>query len=237
MLSWLLTFFISEPILLSSTTETKTEKAPHRPQIYQPPNRKVRQQTRTSGGSRGNCPTNIDDRITLLVPGDHIPLTTLPYPTFIWYQEQQISLPVKFTIIESGEPKPLFTKELEKKHSGLVSLTLPQDVPSLEIGKNYRWSVSIICNRLHPSMNPYAEASIEKIALPSFLSSSLTLTSPNLSNCNEYAQAGIWYDALSCGIKQSNFNEDFSTINYLNNLLNQVDLGYTISYIKTLLSY
>ena len=190
-------------------------------QIYQPTNRKTRRQARKSGGSRGSCPQKIKSGITLLVPEDHIPLTSSAYPTFAWYQEQKSSLPVKFTLLEPGH-KPIYSQELTITRSGLIILSLPKTVSALEMGKKYRWSVSIICNPQHPSQNPYAEAWIERSSVSQLKTELLQESSCGFS----YAQLGIWYDAIACELKR--VNSEIADLNYLDILLQEVDLGYIL---------
>ena len=190
-------------------------------QIYQPTNRKTRRQARKSGGSRGSCPQKTKSGITLLVPEDHIPLTSSAYPTFAWYQEQKSSLPVKFTLLEPGH-KPIYSQELTITRSGLIILSLPKTVSALEMGKKYRWSVSIICNPQHPSQNPYAEAWIERTSVPWIKTEKLQENSCGLT----YAQLGIWYDAIACELKR--VNSEIANLNYLDILLQEVDLQYIL---------
>lgn len=193
---WLTTAMTSKvvssvPTILAQTVSTSSH------QVYQPTNRKVSKNARKSGGSRGSCPQKIQSSITLLVPEDHLPATTSAYPTFSWYQGQKSSLPIKFTLLEPGH-KPLYSVELPPTQSDITTLTWPKHLPPLEVGKKYRWSVSILCSSKHPSRNPYAEAWVERISLPA-----AKLTRPNGSSCNlAYAQAGIWYNALSCNLSQ-----------------------------------
>ena len=226
MFGLLLNTTINAADLFTPTILAQIVNLPSREQIYQPVNRKTSRHARKSGGSRGSCPQKIKSGITLLVPEDHIPLTTSAYPTFAWYQEQQLSLPVKFTLLEPGQSQHLYSQELSLNKSGLMSLTIPENFPPLEIGKKYRWSVAIICNRQHPSQNPYAEAWVERISWQSTKLASWPIEKEEFCQGYAYARAGIWYDAVACGLNQS--TKEHSNLNYLSILLKQVDLEYII---------
>ncbi|MGK7948573.1 MAG: DUF928 domain-containing protein [Xenococcaceae cyanobacterium] len=179
------------------------------------PPTKPRTQTRKSGGTRGRC-IDSDNRLVLIVPENKeslsaVPKTTLSHPTFFWHIAQKSSLPVKFTLVEPG--RTIYTKELNLDKSGLVAVTLPKTVPPLEIGKEYRWTVSVICSRQNPSQNPYTQAWVKRVSL-----SSMVETEEKLG-CDTYEKAEIWYDALACHLESN------STINTAR-LFQQIDLGY-----------
>lgn len=179
------------------------------------PPTKPRTQTRKSGGTRGRC-IDSDNRIVLIVPENQkslspVPRTTLSHPTFFWHIAQKTPLPVKFTLVEPG--RTIYTKELNLDKSGLVGLTLPETVPPLEIGKEYRWTVSVICSRQNPSQNPYTQTWVKRVSL-----SSMVETEEKLG-CHTYEKAEIWYDALACHLESN------STTNTAR-LFKQIDLGY-----------
>ena len=172
--------------------------------VYHPPKGKVRHQVRKAGGSRG-CPLPLDNTVTLLVPQDHTATTASSHPVFFWYLSRQLDFPLRFTLLEPGE-EPILTKELTPK-PGIVALKLPESSAALEIGKTYRWTVTIVCNFKRPSKNLFAQAWIERVDLPELIPKSENM--PNISSCSiEYATAGIWYDALACNYSRPNGNKD-----------------------------
>lgn len=182
------------------------------------PPTKRRSQTRKSGGTRGEC-SNQSNNITLIVPETQgslsdVPQTTLSHPTFVWYIAQKSAVPIKFTLVEPG--KTIYTEELNLKKSGLVALTLPETVPPLEVGKDYRWTVSAICSRQNPSQNPYTQAWVERVSL-----SSLSEVEKNLG-CDTYEKAEIWYDTLACYLESSSKTNT-------ERLFEQIDLGYLLN--------
>lgn len=209
---------------LSETSET-----------YRPPKGKVREQTRKAGGSRG-CKLPLNGTITLLVPQDHTATTISAHPTFFWYLSQKLSLPLRFTLLEPGK-KPILTKEIEPK-PGIVALKLPQDTAPLEVGKTYRWTVTVVCNPSKPSRNLFAQAWIERVSLPT--EAQLSNNTKDTSSCSlSYARAGIWYDALSCSYttlvkNQNNHNNSWQQFQ---SLLKEIDLAYLAQQIPALSLY
>lgn len=192
-------------------------------QTYRPPKGKVREQVRKAGGSRG-CNLPLNDAVTLLVPQDHTATTISAHPTFFWHLSQKLFLPLRFTILEPGK-KPILTKEL-KPEPGIVALELPQNSAPLEVGKTYRWTVTVVCNPHKPSRNLFAQAWIKRVPSKNLFSNSTKNTT--LPCSLNYASAGIWYDALSCNylslIEKTN-NMDSSWLQF-QTLLKEINLEY-----------
>ncbi len=204
---------------LADKKEIQAQEETSRQTVYQPPknedenkneqnkkeaedeneNEILRAVQRTPGGSRGGkCNSLPPQVVTLIVPEDHVPLTVSSHPTFWFHLSQEVSLPIRFTLLEPRH-KPIYTLEFSPNKSGLIALTLPETVPPLAIGREYRWSASIICNRQKPSQNLYAQAWIKRVASPPLKAEG------RKELCNlAYAQSGIWYDALACDLSRSN---------------------------------
>ena len=181
---------------------------------YKPRPGRKRTQARKPGGARGNsCNTRSQATLALLVPEDHIPLTTESHPTFLWYVNTTSSVPIRLTIYEPGQTSPIYVQNWSQSPPGIVAFKLPATANPLKIGKQYRWTVSVICNPQRPSENIYAKAWIERVEKPTSISNNCkqrtadSVDSSTLgcrSSClNSYAESGIWYDALSCEKKLS----------------------------------
>lgn len=165
---------------------------------YKPQAGRRRTQSRKPGGYRGEeCGANLDNALTLIVPMNHIPLTTSSHPAFWWYVNSH-GYPIRFTIYEPGQPTPLYTRDLLIDEPRIISLELPKQSLPLEVGKQYRWTVAIICNEKRPSENIYAKAWVERVEHNQ-------LKGLELECLNNYAKAGIWYDALACHSFTDNF--------------------------------
>ena len=196
-------FSIYQLNIEAAETESQSVKT------YKPKPGRKRTQARKPGGYRGDsCNLQSQDPVTLLVPQDHVPLTTLEHPTFFW-NVSTVSHPIRFTLYEPGQPEPVYVQNIAPTTPGIVALKLPLSTNALKIGVQYRWTVSVICNQFRPASNIYAKAWIERIASPVSLE--------DRASCRSYyALSGIWYDALSCQTKST---KEFWS------LLNQIQLS------------
>ena len=177
-------------------------KIDDRAKEYQPRPGRKRTQVRQPGGYRGNtCQSQFKAPVTLLVPQDHVPLTTSSHPTLFWSIKTNSPTPIRLTIIEPGEPSPIYVRNWPQSKSGVYAIKLPATANPLQVGKQYRWTVTIICNREKPSDNIYAKAWVERVKKPNIISN-------NRSCLESYAELGIWYDALSCPRPQK-YSEEF----------------------------
>lgn len=191
---------------------------------YRPPKGKVREQARKAGGSRG-CNMPLSDAITLIVPQDHIATTISARPTFFWHLSQKLSIPLRFTLLEPGK-KPILTKEL-KPEPGIVALKLPLNSAPLEVGKTYRWTVTVVCNPNKPSRNLFVTTWIERVSVPTEVQ--LSNNTKAIFNCSfSYAKAGIWYDALACNYDKlvQNQNTLDNSWQQFQTLLEEIDLAH-----------
>lgn len=175
---------------------------------YAPPSSTKRKSRTQGAGSRG-CDAfdglRSDHRaanpeLQLLAPNNHIPTTVSTHPTFYWYISAT-SLPVRFTLVEPGVIKPVADRRFRVTRPGVVGVKLPSDVPGLVAGKQYRWTVAIVCDEERPSANTYAYGWISRVVATPELKSKLAKVSSNSQNRSlVYAHSGIWYDALSSSI-------------------------------------
>lgn len=198
---------------------------------YVPPPRRIsRTQRRDGSGSRG-CRNSkaIATSLTLLVPSDHVPTTVSSHPTFLWYVSDVVAAPVRFTLVEQQSLKPVFTKQLKIQKAGIMQLQIPSSAPALVEGKQYRWTVALVCNKKRPSENKNAYAWIERAPLEGKLPQILAGATSRQERALILAQAGIWYDAVSTLYETSQRNSDkrlaFSASNSFSQLLEQVGLS------------
>jgi hypothetical protein len=78
----------------------------------------------------------------------------------------------------------------------VIGVKLPASAPALEVGKNYKWSLVMVCGgELEPD-SPGVEGWVRRVAPTPTLKSQKQLE-VSLESASELAKAGIWYDALS----------------------------------------
>ena len=197
---------------------------------YTPPSTGRQDEESVSSGSRGCDKVNAAKSFHLIVPKDHVGKTTKSHPTFLWYISSKTDVPMQLILQEPEAYKLIFKTRLQPARAGIVALELPSSIPGLEYGKQYNWTVSLICSERHPSRNSYASANIERIKIDSF--SSLKTLPPKLADSSLgtsiYAGLGVWYDAIASACTRTEnemclISQDFTS------LLAQVGLGNIVT--------
>lgn len=198
-------------------------------QGYVPPPRIDQTQPRDGSGARGCANSKaIAASLNLLVPKDHIATTISERPTFLWYLSDKISAPITFTLVDQQSVEPIWEQRMKVEKPGIIQLQIPPSVPALVEGKEYRWTVTLICNEMRPSENTYASAGIERVPVTKELAQKLARASNPQERALILAQSGIWYDAASTlyeiSQQKSNKRLALSAINNFSELLKQIGL-------------
>ena len=195
---------------------------------YTPPGT-LKRAIRTGGtGSRGCAQLG---RVTVmpLVPSNHIGQTQSSRPTFLAYVSGAQS--VEFALTEPKVEKPLLVQTVTPDANGIVRVQLPETAPELAIGKDYRWSIAVVCNPNRRSNDVYAQSWIQRTAVTPELEKNLTATPSGLERARLYANAGFWYDAIATltHALQTNPNQPEAQADFADLLrqANLSDLGIT----------
>lgn len=164
------------------------------PITYVPPDRGSPRQTQGTG-SRGceDLDTIVD--VSLIAPSDHTGLTVSERPVFYWHLRDAVSVPLEFTLVEDGNPEPIYVKRFETSSAGMTSVSLPE-ARVLEVGKTYRWTVSVVCNPQRRSSDVFVQSWIERVEPSADLQTALAEATTAREIAQVYAQAGLWYDAI-----------------------------------------
>lgn len=161
---------------------------------YKPP--RVGHAWRTIGGATRGSET-CRPVIAVIAPHDHSGLTTREQPTLYWYLSDTCPSSVDFTLMEAEGIAPLVEVSLTSpRNAGLQPLDLAPYGVHLEVGKPYKWSIAFVPDREHRSKDIVAEGGIVRIEPTGDLSSQLA-GAPEEDMPLIYAEAGLWYDALS----------------------------------------
>ena len=172
-----------------------------------PPQRKEGKPPQRDGsGSRTSCISSNLPQI-LIAPESHLGLTTLSHPTFSVYFAENPKLPVSVSIEIPREEKDLWFAEIEVKQAGIATFTIPSHLPGLEIGKEYRWTVALICDRKKRIRDIYAEAPIERVQMSQELKQKLTSAKNSQAKAQILADEGLFYDTMNEINKVSTTNE------------------------------
>lgn len=154
----------------------------------------------TRGCSGGNMP------LTVLASRNYLGRTISRHPTFAWFVPgDSASKPIEFTIYElvpGGKPKEVRKKPLQSSPGVMKLSPFSENEPGLQPGKEYLWQVVIHCDPDNPSGDLVSEASLEVVGMPTpTIQSELNKATTSGEKANIYAQAGLWYDALSEALK------------------------------------
>ena len=123
-------------------------------------------------------------------------LTIASHPTVLAYLPKTSAQKVLFSWqTENNQDHYQIILSLDNE-AGIISLTLPEDAPPLEVGKNYQWALAIMCDgQLHPD-SPIIQGQIRRVALESTIRDRLETANP-LETATIYGEAGIWYETIA----------------------------------------
>lgn len=183
--------------------------APAQADSFTAPDRGYPDDGMTQGGGtrspRTVCVEPDELALTPLVPHSSMALTQAAYPRFFWYTPKTQARWAEFrlfSVVEEGnqlwDDTLIYQTEFKiAGDAGIASLQLPAslNLPPLEVGQPYRWSVSLLCDPNDPIHNITAQSWIERTALAS--EQSQTLGTLDLGDrAALFAREGLWFDTL-----------------------------------------
>ena len=144
----------------------------------------------TSGGTR----TNEQLPLRALLPTTRYGRTVAARPTFFVYIPPTAAKEVFFSLQDERRNHVYQTVLKISGKGGIVSFTLPQDAPELEIDKNYVWFFAPIQpgGILQPDNNG-ANGWIRRVESQT----AQNATGTPLERATAYAKDGIWYDTVA----------------------------------------
>ncbi len=149
---------------------------------------------RLTGGSRGTGVNSV--ALDVLAPED-VGLTTQEQPSLFWYQSKPANAKFELTLLQEDKLEPLLQVSEERAlQAGIHRLRLSEHKAKLAVGVEYQWVVALITDPDNRSSDLVASGIIKRIEPAAELKSQLASASPR-SLAGVYAEAGIWYDALS----------------------------------------
>ena len=131
-----------------------------------------------------------------MLPVSDQALTVASHPTVLASLPQTSAQQVLFSWRDENNNDHYQTIVPLKNQGGIISLTLAEDAPPLEVGKNYQWALAIMCDgKLHPD-TPTIQGQIRRVALESSIRDRLK-TANLLETAVIYGEAGIWYETVA----------------------------------------
>lgn len=167
--------------------------------IFIPPNNGA-PNSRVAGGTRGCAISSLADakKFTALIPDKSPVLTAEAYPDILYYIPQVApGKNLEFALVDEQE-QDLYATKFTPGKAGITKLRLStfKGMPALQIGKKYRWYLSIICQPEDVSANIIVDGDIQRIEVDPLLKKELSQSS-SLDRVALYAVNGIWYDAIA----------------------------------------
>ncbi|MDF5722478.1 MAG: DUF928 domain-containing protein [Rhizonema sp. PD37] len=194
-IGYILTLF-----LLVSTTTFAAYKPPTNPSRPKSPTGS--NSTRTNG-----CIGTAQTTLTALTPLSHFGQTVSSQPTFVWFVPDTEPHEMEFSLHEygvSGKGKLIKKIQLQSS-SGIMKLSLSKEKISLSTGQKYLWQIALLCNKNNPSEDLLAKAVVEVVPKPPRLADALSRTKEIVKQADIYAEAGLWYDALSLALQEPQY--------------------------------
>jgi hypothetical protein len=139
-----------------------------------------------------------DLSITPLIPEIKIGLTLAESPTFFAYFSQT-SAQIEFILQTEDGENVVYETAFKLEKPGIVGVTIPAsagDKKSLEVGKRYQWSFSVVCNPKDRSGDSFVKGWVQRIEAPPTLKSDLANPDP-MARLTAYATNGIWYETVA----------------------------------------
>ena len=188
--------------------------------IEAPPPRRVR-------SVRGGCASSSPLNLTALVPKNKIGRTVSDYPTFFFYLPQTDAELAEF-ILQDENSNVIYQQDLTIKNlSGVIGVSIPANtnLPPLEVGKNYTWKFTVVCDPDDRSSDQLESGVVRRVELSADILRELENADPRQKTVI-YAQNGIWQDALSnlAAARRANPNDPDLAADW-ESLLDSVTLG------------
>lgn len=232
----------AQPSQTPAPRKPTQRKKPSRPVFVSPktPNGLSRVSGRRTGmGSRNNCPA-VSIPLTALAPltrqqkvnqkpdiGVVGGLTTSERPTFwfyVPYTQDNRNLRAEFSLQDSTGEDIYRNKAIAlPAKPGVIGVSLPDTVKSLEVNQSYRWYFKIRCNQQTASLPVYVEGEIQRINLDSGVTEELFAANPQ-QKIAIYAKEGIWFDALNMLAQLRQSSQDASVKKDWQSLLQSANL-------------
>jgi hypothetical protein len=164
---------------------------------------------RVAGASRKIQQCLLDNKpLTAIVPQSNIGLTTAANPVLLFYIPKTSAQAQLELVVQNANEKNIVTKQYYKPSSKAGVVSIPVTNASLEVGKDYHWFFSIICDPKARSKDHSVSGGIKRIQAETQLTTQLKNANTQ-QIVNVYAQAGIWQDAVAtlAGLRSSRPND------------------------------
>jgi len=178
------------------------------------------------GYGRVTCDTG-NIKLTALVPESLIGRTVSEYPAFFFYLPKTEAQLADFYLVDEEENLIYETTLKINNAPGVMSVSIPanKNVSPLEAGKNYRWSIALICDPSDRPLGAVGTGIVRRVELSADILRELDAADPRQKTVI-YAENGIWQDALGtlAAARRANPNDTDLAADW-ESLLDSVKLG------------
>ncbi|MGJ5676134.1 MAG: DUF928 domain-containing protein [Nostochopsis sp.] len=161
---------------------------------------------RFGGARRGSCP-EVKTPLTALVPLTEQPpsvtnvwgLTTEEHPQLWFYlpYTKSSGYAGEFVLLDDETKDSVYKTAIAlPPKASVIKVPIPENVPSLQVDKQYRWFFNVYCYPQKQSTPIYVEGVIIRKNPSKSLVQQLQKSQP-IQQVNIYANNGFWYDALT----------------------------------------
>jgi hypothetical protein len=141
-------------------------------------------------------PKTENKSVKAIIPVTNIGLTVKPHPSIFVYLPKT-SAERGFFSIQDEESNYFYQTSITlPKQSGVVEVPLSSEIPALEIGKNYKWSLAMICHQYLEADSPFVTGWIRRVE-PNNSIASISPSQVSLDTVTKLAANGVWYDTVA----------------------------------------
>jgi hypothetical protein len=158
--------------------------------------------TSSGGASRDGSSCGFDTRtnprvaVTPLLPRTNIGFTVAERPTVLVYVPQTTAKKAIFSLEDEQANQHYQTTLRLPNKPGVMAVKLPNSVPALKTGKNYQWSLVMICTEDLEPDSPWVSGWIRRVEPNPSLKNQPNLTA-SVELASKLARMGLWYDSVS----------------------------------------
>jgi Domain of Unknown Function (DUF928) len=190
--SWLTIAFLTYSFLMVMAAAPSWAEVTFNPPKDQAP------KSSSGGASRDTSTCGVDmtattkASVTPLLPKTNLGLTVKDRPTILVYVPQTNAKKLFFSLQDEKGKQYYQTTLAVPKKRGVMEVKLPRSVSALKIGKNYQWSLVIVCTQELEPDSPWVSGWIRRVEANTNLNNQ-----PTVELASKLASMGIWYDSLS----------------------------------------
>jgi len=133
--------------------------------------------------------------LTAFSPTTKPGLTVAERPTFLVYVPKTSAENAEFSL-RSRDGRGVYRTTVALTNTpDIMSITLPAQAPPLEVGKQYTWSLAVICNPNDRVEDRFVTGTVQRTELDATRWSQIQQASPK-EQVSLYRKADAWYDVL-----------------------------------------